>query len=162
MMDLPNYLRQVMDRKYMLADCMKYWIYTEFPYNDSIDNVLTNILYEGKVMYALHCLLPSTPDSLIFGYTPDQMRWCRNNNVQMWTFLVDKKMLFSTDYLTISKLIGPAPFCSLFTRESPGRAVIWLGYTIIESYMKNNKVSLEALLVDNDYRKILDKAKFKP
>ena len=161
-MDLANYQRYTMDRKYLASDCMKAWLLTEFPYNDSIDNVLTNILYQGKLMYALHQLLPETPDSLIFGYTPDQVRWCRNNTAQMWTFLVEKKMLYSTDYLTLNKLIGPAPFCALFTRESPGRAAIWLGYQIVASYMKNNKVTLEALLQDNDYQQMLAKAKFKP
>ena len=159
---LHNYQRQVMDRKYIVTDCMKYWISTEFPYNDSINNVLSNILYEGKIMYALHQLLPSTPDSLLFGFTSEQMHWCRNNTAKMWTFLVEKKMLYLTDRLTINKLIGSSPFCSLFARESPGRAVIWLGYSIIASYMKNNKLSLEALLEDDDYQKILREAKFRP
>jgi len=161
-MDLPNYMRQVMDRKYVVADCMKYWLSTEFPYNDSIDNVLNNILYEGKIIYALHRLLPAMPDSLMFGFTPDQMRWCRNNTAQMWTFLVEQRMLYSTDYLTINKLVGPGPFCPLFTRESPGRAAVWLGYQIIVSYMKRNNVTLEALLEDNDYGQILEKARFRP
>ena len=161
-LDIPKYMQHVMDRKYIVADCMKAWLYTEFPYNDSIDNVLANILYEGKIMYSLQQLLPQTPDSLIFGYTPDQMRWCRNNTAQMWTFLVERKMLYQTDYFTISKLTGNAPFTSLFTNESPGRAVVWLGCKIIESYMKNNKLTLEALLEDNDYQQILTKAKFRP
>lgn len=161
-LEIPKYMRHGMERKYLVSDCMKAWLYTEFPYNDSIDNVLANILYEGKVMYALHRLLPKTPDSLFFAYTPGQMHWCRNNTAQMWTYLVERKMLYSTDYLTINKLVGPAPFTSLFTPESPGRAVIWLGYKIIESYMKNNKVSLEALLENNDYQQILAKAKFRP
>ena len=161
-LELPNYRKQTMERKYIVPNCIKEWISTEFSYNDSIDNVLANILYEGKVMYALQRMLPNTPDSLLFGYTPGQMRWCRNNIAQMWTFLVERKMLYSKDYLTISKLIGPAPFTSLFTPESPGRAVVWLGYKIIESYMKNNKVSLEALLEDNDYQQILENARFRP
>ena len=161
-MDLANYQRRLMDPKYLLSDCLKAWIYTEFPFNDSIDNVLANILYEGKIMYAVHQLLPATPDSLIFGFTPDHIRWCRNNTAQMWTFLVEKRMLYSTDFLTINKLVGPAPFCSLFTRESPGRSAVWLGYQIIASYMKRNNVSLEALLKDNDYGQILAKAKFRP
>ena len=161
-LNLANYQRYVMDRKYVVPDCMKAWLYTEFPSIDSVDNVLNNILYEGKMIYALHQFLPETPDSLIFGFTPDQVNWCRNNMAQMWTFLVEKKLLYSTDFFTINKLIGPAPFCSLFTRESPGRAAIWLGYQIINSYMKNNKVTLESLLLDNDYQLILSKAKFKP
>ena len=161
-MNLANYQRQVMDRKYIVPDCMKAWLVTEFAYNDSINNVLTNILYQGKIMYALGQMLPHTPDSLLFGYTPDQLRWCRNNTAQMWTHIVEKKMLYATDKFTISKLIKPAPFTSVFPRESPGRAAVWLGYQIIASYMKNNNTSLEALLLDDDYQKILAKAKFKP
>ena len=161
-MGLANYQRYLMDRKYMATDCMKAWLMTEFPGNDSVDHVLANILYEGKVMYALHRLFPDTPDSLLFGYTPGQLRWCHNNTADMWNYLVEKKMLFSTDFLTINKLLGPAPFCTLFPRESPGRAVVWLGYQIIFSYMQRNKVSLEVLLLDSDYQQILTKAKFKP
>jgi len=162
-LELPNYRRQTMDCKYIVPNCIKEWVSTDFAYSDSIDNVLSNILYEGKVMYALHQLLPATPDSVLFGYTPDQMRWCRNNTKQMWTFLVERRMLYATDYLTINKLTSPAPFTSLFTPESPGRAVVWLGYKIIESYMKHNKtITLETLLLDNNYQQILAKSRFKP
>jgi uncharacterized protein YjaZ len=135
---------------------------SEFPYNGSIDNVLNNILYEGKVMYAVRKLLSETPDSLLFGYTSEQFQWCQNNTDIMWTTLIENKLLFSTDELTISKLINPAPF-SFSTREAPGRASIWLGYRIIASYMKRHKgVTLEKLLLDSDYQKILNEAKFKP
>ena len=162
LLEVPNYQRKAMDRKYLTTDCMKAWLYSEFPQNDSIDNVLSNILYEGKIMYAMRQMFPQTPDSLIFGYTPDQMRWCRNNTAQMWTHMVERRMLYATDLLTISKLIGQAPFTSLFTRESPGRAVVWLGYQIIASYMKHNKTTLEALLLNIDDQYILSKAKFRP
>ena len=162
MLDIADYQRQAMDRKYLTTDCMKAWLYSEFPHNDSINNVLSNILYEGKIMYAMRQLFPQTPDSLLFGYTPAQMHWCRSNTAQMWTFMVDKRMLYATDHLTISKLIGQAPFTSLFTRESPGRAVVWLSYQIVASYMKHNKTTLEALLLNNDDQQILAKARFKP
>ena len=161
-MDMPNYMRQVMDSKYIVRDCMENWISTEFPFNDSINNLLANIIYKGKIMYALHKLIPEAPDSLIFGFTPNQMRWCYNNTDMMWRHLVENKMLFITDNFAISKLINPAPFSFSSTRESPGRAVTWLGYRIVTSYMKRNKVTLEALLKDDDYQKILEKARFKP
>ncbi len=159
---LARYQRRLTDRKYIVPDCMRAWVGTEFPYNDSVDNVLNNILYEGKIAYLLHRMLPNTPDSLLFGFTPDQMRWCGNNTGQMWTFLVENKLLYTTDPLTIHKLVSPAPFCSFFTRESPGRAAVWLGYQIILSYMKHNKATLRELAADNDYREMLAKAKFKP
>jgi hypothetical protein len=80
----------------------------------------------------------------------------------MWMSLIENRLLFSTDEMTISKLINPAPF-SFSTSEAPGRASIWLGYRITASYMKKNKnITLEELLLDNDYQKILNEAKFKP
>jgi hypothetical protein len=113
-------------------------------------------------MYAVRKLLPETPDSLLFGYTPEQFRWCQNNADIMWMSLIENKLLFSTDELTIIKFINPAPF-SFFTNEAPGRAAVWLGYKIITSYMKRNRnVTFEELLLDNDYQKILTQAKFKP
>jgi len=162
LLEIANYKKQAMDRKYLTTDCMKAWLYSEFPQNDSVNNVLSNILYEGKIMYAIRQLLPQTPDSLVFGYTPDQMKWCRNNTAQMWTFMVEKRLLYVTDQQTINKLIGQAPFTALFTRESPGRAVVWLGYQIVNSYMKNNKTTLEALLLLKDDQQILSKARFRP
>lgn len=161
-LEIPTYLRHAMDRKYVATDCVKAWLYTEFPYNDSIDTVLDNIVYEGKIMYALHRLTPETPDSIMLGYTPVQMAWCYENTALMWTFLVEKKMLYMKDDLTLSKLISPAPFSSFFGHESPGRAVAWLGYRIVSAYMKHNRVSLEAMLLNNDSGELLNKARFKP
>jgi len=157
-----RYLRQTMDRKYLAVDCMRAWIYTEFPFENVTENVLNNILYEGKVMYAVHRLLPKTPDSILFGFTPEQMRWCQNNKARMWTALVENRLLFSTDFMTISRLIDPAPFTGTFSNESPGRAAVWLGYRIIASYMRRNNVTLEELLLDNDYQQILNRARFRP
>ena len=162
MLQLPNYERHLRERKYIVPDCMNVWISTEFPLDLSTNDVLSNIIYHGKIMYALHRLLPSTPDSLIFGFTPAQMRWCRNNTAQMWTFLVENKLLFETDQFTINKLVAPAPFTSTFTRESPGRAVYWLGYSIVASYMRREKVTLEELFLNDDYQQILAKARFRP
>ena len=81
----------------------------------------------------------------------------------MWTFLVEHKLLFNTENLTIKKLTGEAPFTSLFPRESPGRADVWVGFRIVSAYMKHhNDVSLKTLMEDLDYQKILNGAKYDP
>jgi hypothetical protein len=159
-LDIPAYRRRLMDKPYIVPDCMKALAYTEFP--DTGGTVLSSILYEGKIAYFVSRMLPDLPDSLLFGYTADQMRWCKNNTRQMWTFLVEKKMLYQNDYLAIAKLVNPAPFTSFFTRESPGRAAVWLGYQIILSYVAREKPSLNELMNRCDYPAILTEAKFRP
>lgn len=158
-----RYTRYTMQREYIVPDCLRDWGYTAFEFNDSANNVLNNMIYEGKILYFVKQMLPEAHDTLVFGFTPDQLKWCNNNAEQTWTYLVEHKLLFSTDFLTIHKLVYPAPFTSLFTQESPGRAVVWLGYMIVDAYMKSNKnVTLQQLMKNRDYQKVLRMSKFKP
>jgi hypothetical protein len=162
-LQLDKYMRYTMQKEYIVPDCMRLWGYATFSFKDSAANVLSNMLYEGKIWYYMKKILPDAPDSIVFGYTPDQLKWCNNNEKQMWTYLLEHKLLFTTDYMTVRKFIYPAPFTVYFTNESPGRAIVWLGYKIIEAYMKNNSdVTLAQLMAESDYQEILRKSNFKP
>jgi hypothetical protein len=160
---IAKYMRYTLDKAYITSDCMRNWGYTEFDFNDSASTALSNMLYEGKIIYFVKTVLPDLHDSIVFGYTPDQLKWCKKNTAQMWSYMVEHKMLFSSDYMMLRKLFFTAPFTSYYTNESPGRATVWLGYKIIESYLKANKdVTLKQLMLDKDYQKILKKSNFQP
>jgi hypothetical protein len=160
---IDKYKRYTMQREYIIPDALRTWGYTQFEFSDSSSKVLDNMLYEGKILFFMKQLIPDAEDSIVFGYSPAQLKWCHNNIGAMWTYLAEHKLLFSTDYLTIRKLVYPAPFTYYFTNESPGRAAVWLGYKIIESYWKNNPdITLPKLMALNNYQKILRDSKFKP
>jgi hypothetical protein len=81
----------------------------------------------------------------------------------MWRYLIEHDLLYSTDQLVIRKLTGEGPFTSYFSTESPGKAAIWTGFRIVESYMRRNpSVTLEQLMKDIDYQGILEKARYNP
>jgi hypothetical protein len=91
------------------------------------------------------------------------MKWCEQNEKQLWTYFIENKMLFITDSFVINKYINDAPFTSGFSQESPGRAVVWLGYRIISSYVKNNKnITLQQLMERRDYQNIFNKSRYRP
>jgi hypothetical protein len=150
----------------IVPDCMYGWASSEWNYKErgyQVDNVLSEMLHEGKLLYFVKCMLPETDDNIIFGFTADQMKFCNNNEDQMWQYLIENKLLFSTDQLTKRKLTGEAPFTSYFTKESPGRATVWIGFRIVESYMRKNPgISLDELMKNIDVQGILDKAKYAP
>ena len=160
---LSEYMKYTMQRQYIVPVCMRAWANAEFSSPDSASNVLGKMLFEGKLFYIEKKILPETNDSIIFGFTPKQLEWCSGNEKQMWTYLIENKLLYSTDFLTIVKLTGPAPFTSYFTSESPGQAALWLGYRIIDSYMSHNsEVTLPELMHDTDYQAILRKSAYQP
>ncbi|HKK43832.1 MAG TPA: hypothetical protein VJ963_15560 [Bacteroidales bacterium] len=161
-----KYMSDRMTPSYIVPDCMYAWASTEWDFSSEgypADNVLAEMLHEGKLKYFEKCMMPEKPDTLIFGFSPAQMDFCRNNEGQMWQYLVEHKLLFSTDQFTIRKLTGEAPFTTFFSNESPGKATVWIGFRIIESYMsKNRGVELSKLMTDADLQGILQKAKYNP
>jgi hypothetical protein len=127
------------------------------------ENALSRMIHAGKLRYFEKCMLPETSDEIIQGFTASQLAFCTNNEEQMWTYIIENDLLFSTDQFTIRKLVEEAPFTSYFTGESPGRAAVWIGFRIVESYMEKNKnVSLGDLMAEKDFQKILEQARYDP
>lgn len=158
-----NYLRMNMHPGKIPSDCMRLLAETEFPYNDSVNNLLSAMVYGGKIMYLVKIMFPGEPDSLLWGFTPSQMKFCEANEKQMWTYLVEYQLLFKTDRFTIDKFTREGPFTTEFSRQSPARAAVWLGYKIVEKYMKRNKnLSPEELMKENDYQQILTLSAYNP
>jgi gliding motility-associated lipoprotein GldB len=158
-----KYRQKNMHKEKIPTDCMRAWGQTEWPFNDSTDNLLSNMLYRGKILYFTKSMLPHEHDTLVAGFTGNELAWCRNNEEQIWNYLIDHKLLYSTDYMTINKMVNPAPFTSGFPQESPGQAVNWLGWQIIEAYMeRNGHITLKQLMEDHDYQRILNESRYSP
>ncbi len=160
---LYDYMILNMHRDKILSDCMRLWATTEFEFKDSVNNLISNMIYEGKIMYFVDAMLPYQPDTLIWGFTDAQMRFCSKNEKQMWIYIIENKLVFNTDKFRISQFIREGPFTKDFTRESPGRAAVWLGYNIVSAYMdKNKNLNLRDLMYENDYMKILNQSGYNP
>jgi hypothetical protein len=158
-----NYLRMNMHADKIPSDCMRLWAETEYAYHDSVNNLMSRLIYEGRVMYFVKAMLPDDPDSLLWGFSGPQMKFCVTNEKPMWMYLVEHKQLFLTDRFTIDKYVLEGPFTSGFSSESPGRAAVWIGYRIVEKYMKKNRnLSLKDLMEEKDYQKILTLSGYNP
>jgi len=165
-LNIYKYLAARMTPENIVPDCMYGWASSEWDFaalKYPADNVLAEIIHYGKLKYFEKCMFPETSDEIIFGFTPSQMKFCRNNESQMWQYLIENNLLFSTDQFKIRKLIGEAPFTSYFTNDSPGRAAVWIGFRIAESYMmKNQSAKIDDIITNTDVQSILEKAKYSP
>lgn len=161
-----EYQSHKMTPDYVVTDCMYAWASTEWDLRDmgySTRNLLSVMLHEGKLEYFTRCMVPEVHDTVLFGFTERQMDFCNNNERRIWEYLVSHDLLFSTDGFLIRKFTGEAPFTSYFTEESPGRAVVWAGFRIIEAYMRNNpEVSLSELMAMTDCQAMLTGARYRP
>lgn len=163
MLGLPAYKRENMNRDKIPTDVLYSWAISEFAFDESNTNLVSNMIYQGKICYFLDAMFPEEPDYLKIGFKPDKLEWCKKNEAGMWTYLVEHRLLFNTDRMNIIRFTDPAPFTSSFTTDSPGRAGVWLGWQIVKKYMKKNpQISLPELMSENDYQKILNDSGYSP
>lgn len=161
-LELPHYQRETMSKEFIATDCLRVWLKTEYPYQSAEENVLSALIYQGKLVFILSKLMEEKPLANLMNFSDAQLKWCIENEASMWVFMVEKKLLYEKDALKIHKMISPAPFSAIFSRESPGRAAIYVGYKIVEQYMIREDVSLEELMLNEDYADILAKSKYRP
>lgn len=160
---LASYQAYKMQKEFIVPDCFRAIAWSEFPYNDSTDNLASNMIYQGKVQYFLDIMLPDLADTVKFGFTGKQWEWCINNEQSMWGNLIDNKELFTTVQIDIKRYIDDAPFTSTFPHESPGRTGVWIGWRIVCNYMRlHPEITPEQLMNDNDYQKIMNQSGYNP
>ena len=126
-------------------------------------NTLQKMIYNGKVLYAMDCLL-DVPDSLKIGYTAEQMKWSEHYQKDIWSWFLEEDLLYSTDYLRTQKYFSEAPFSPELGKqnESAPKLGSFIGWQIIRHYMERNpKVSLKELFEQHDAQLILESSKYK-
>ena len=162
-MGIPSYLVRKKVPEQVPLDVMYAWATQLYPYNDSADNVLSRMIYHGQLTWFVGAMFPDFEEQLIMGFTEEQMRWCRNNEEQMWTHLVEEKLLFSTDPMNIRKLVEDAPHTRFYTSESPGRAAVWQGWQIVGAYASRNpKLSVHQVMSQRNYQELLRLSSYNP
>lgn len=159
---IPAYKAKWLIKESIVVDCMKLLAEMEINTSKKDENLLDNIIFQGKILYFVDAMLPEMHDSIKIKYSTDQIEWCKTNEANMWRFFVSNELLFSTEHTVINDFILDAPFTSKFSKESPSRIGCWIGWQIVKKYMKRNEVSLNDLLREKDSQKILRKSKYKP
>lgn len=159
----PSYLKQNFEQKQILPDVVSSFSINKIA-SVTDKNLLSQMIYFGKQLYLKDLLLPEYNDADKIGYTPEQIKWCEENESYMWRYFLENEMLYSDDQKLNNRFINPAPFSKFYLEidnESPGRVGAWIGWQIVRSYIKNNEVSVDKLLKMNT-KEIFEKSKYKP
>lgn len=140
------YQRVDMSPKYIARDYLKAWVLSEKMIDASHKDLLQALVAEGKVLYLLQTLLPELSPKELLGYSDKQMEWCTKNEKKVWRAMISRKHLYGTDALVISEYISDAAYTAVLAPESAPRIGQFIGWEIVDKYMKNSKASINELL----------------
>lgn len=158
-----SYLLNDFEPTQITSDIAESFITSKLPMPNE-RQLLAQMIYFGKIMYAKDLLIPNETDAVKMGYTPEQIAWCEQNESQMWMYFIENKLLYDSNSKLYGRFIQKAPFSKFYLdldAESPGRVGVWIGWQIVRSYMQNNNVTLQQLFATNA-KEIFDNSKYKP
>ncbi|WP_372752719.1 gliding motility lipoprotein GldB [Labilibaculum sp.] len=159
----PMYARSNMIPKRIAQDVILAYALTEFPFQPLKDDLISNMVYQGKIRYFVQSMMPEKPEADVMKYSVEELEWCRENEEQIWGYIIEQKHLFSSEYRTIIKYINDGPFTQGMPSESPSRTGIWIGWQIVNDYMeKHPKYSLSQLMQEKDYAMLLRESAYQP
>ncbi|WP_430810922.1 MULTISPECIES: gliding motility protein GldB [unclassified Carboxylicivirga] len=160
---VPKYLRRKMSPEKMVPDVMKAMALGNFSFAMKNEDLISNMLSQAKVLYFIKQMIPTINDTLLFDYSPDELRWCRKNEAAIWASMVEQKHLYNTERMLIQKYVGDSPFTYHLGQESPGRAAVFIAYKIIEAYLHEHpELTLSDLIEQRDAHAILLEARYRP
>lgn len=159
----PNYIKRSMNKEHLVAKAIEA-VATDIVGSSRGERLIDIMITNGKILYVVDHLLPHTPDSIKLAYTDAQVKWCENNEKELWSYFLVDDLLYSSNSRDIRKLVSHSPFgTSQMPPEAPGRSANWMGWQIVKSYMERHpEATISELLEIEEAQAILDKARYKP
>lgn len=158
----PAYISRKFEPAYIPVSAMNAIVMDLYPGQYFGKPLIAQMVELGKRIYLTDHLLPSTPDSLIIGYSQKQLDACYSNEKNIWAFFVQNDMLYKTDPQLIREYVTDGPFTNAFGKDSPGNIGQFVGWQIVKKWAsKNEGVSLDSLM-KKDPLKLFEESRYKP
>jgi hypothetical protein len=160
---LPKYKVDRMNRQQIVPDVVRAYLMGTFVLNMKENDLISRMVYEGQLMYLISQLLPQYEDARILAYSDAQIDWCEQNEGKIWAHFIDKKLFYSTDFNNEVAYVSDGPFSKGFPKEAPARIGVWLGFTIVKSFMLTHpEVTINELMEMHDAHQFFNTSGYKP
>ncbi len=164
---MPKYLQTCLTKDNIAPDYIRTYLqeitFKDIPLqNQNPDATLLDcIIDDGKYSYAVAALLPKTPLHNILRYTEEQQKWVEDNEYNIWSYIIQNKLLYNKDRTKYLSLIAEGPTTKGIA-DSPSRIGNYIGYKIVQAYMEKNPITLDSLFRTSKSELILKESEYKP
>ena len=152
---LPVYRRHLKTPEMLPYDVAEALVATAYPFEERDSTAVINrLVYEGALIMAKMQSVKGATLENALGYTCDELKWLENNERELWHKMLLSHMIFDRSESLTDRLVSPAPFTGVLSSDVPGRAGRYIGYKIIETYIKSHSgVKITDLLSPEFYGK---------
>lgn len=125
-------------------------------------NLLEEMVKEGKALFFVEAVNPDMPDTVLMGYTSQQLAWLNDAEADVWRDIVGGNRLYSSQRELFMMMLNDGPFTQQYSYDAPSRIGEYIGLQIVRSYMNRNDVGLRDLLDDGDLQGVFNESGYRP
>lgn len=147
------YQRATKTAAHLPYDVAEAMIARQYPFRPTESSTtLSRMLHEGAIMWVMMKAMPDPSLAEAMGWSEEQLDWTERNESALWNSIISRGLLFSTDPLVADKLTMRAPSTPSLHPDAPGRIGRYIGYRIIDTYIKKHpRFDARTLLSDEFY-----------
>ena len=157
----PTYISRQFAPEYIVVNSIQNILNDYAPLAINGKQLIEQMIEIGKRQYILSQCLPNASDTLLLGYTSNQLNAIEDNKGDIWTFLSSQNRLFSVDPSLTAAILTEAPYNDYFGEDIPGNVGKYIGYGIVKSWMLQQKGKSKTdliLLLKTPAKTIFDQA----
>ena len=161
--NIPMYITANMQKSQIVPDVANGYA-KKYMFQTNRKTLLDEMIYFGKLLYFKDLMIPFKSDAEKIGYTEAQYKWAEANESPIWSYFIEKELLYNTDPKLPNRFIADAPFSKFYLEldnESPGRLGQYLGWQIVKAYAETTGEDLMKIM-QTEPEIIFRKSKFKP
>jgi gliding motility-associated lipoprotein GldB len=160
---IPEYLAKNFNKQQIVPDIAEGYG-KKYAFQTNRKSFLDEMIYFGKLLYFKDIIIPFKTDAEKIGYTEDELKWAAANESPIWSYFIEKELLYSTDTKLSNRFIADAPFSKFYLEldnQSPGRLGQYIGWQIVKAYASKTEEDVMAIM-QKEPEEIFRKSKFKP
>lgn len=126
------------------------------------NNLLEEMVGAGLEVFFVEAMSPELADSVLLGYTSDQMLWMEENEGNLWADMVGNQYLYATDLEVYRVFLTDGPFTNEYSHDAPPRLGECIGLHIVRSFMNVHDRPFQDLMLTDDLQGLFLDSRYKP
>jgi len=150
------------DRHYIAPSVMFVWAQAYNRLNPEDRTLLADMVWYGKNFEFVKHMMPSTPDSLIIGFSQENLAKSWNSQTDIWAHFTENRLLYEQVEQKKQKYIGERPFTYEIGEDVPGGIGRWVGWRIVNRLVETQPdLRLQDLMANDNARRIFEDSGYK-
>jgi hypothetical protein len=134
----------------------------KYPSQENASELIYAMIEEGKKYYFLDKVCKETKDHTKIGYNEEHLKWCIENEFEIWAYIKENKLLYTIDNMDVKRMTTEGPTTAGMPAASPGMVGSWIGWQIVRKYMASKPSTSLKDLLKMSPKEIFKESGYKP